>query len=505
MTKTGSTYYLTVVNPLGTSNSTTINLIGAESVSPTGTATTLSASTSNAVNSIANPTNIVPVTSVLTGVDTSFEYTFPAYSLTVLEFTATIDTPSVVTPAAADPTSVTGTTTDLSVLGDDEIGESNLVYTWSATGPAAVTYSDNGTNAAKNTTATFHHAGTYEFTATIENPLGGAYVTSSVTVTVDQVSAGVAIIPGSVSVAAGATMQLTASIADQFGNPLSVSQPEFAWSIASGVGSVSSSGLYTAPATSGSATVHVTSTAGDADASITVVTPRAWYKTDASLGTTLTDSSGNFNTGTLTGSTGWTAGVSGNALSLTGGRANLPSGIASGLDDFTIATWVRLDSLDTWSRIFDFGTGTTVNMFLTAEAGGTNGPLRFAITTSGNGSGEQQLNGPALADDTWYHVAVTLSGNTGTLYVNGAAVATNTNMTIHPAALGNTTQNYLGDSQYPSTRTCWAGSMIFASMAPHCRPNRSCSWPVPGSSRRPPQPTIPFPRCRRRSASWQPT
>ena len=314
-----------------------------------------------------------------------------------------------------------------------------------------------------------------------------------------------AIIPGSVSVAAGATMQLTASIADQFGNPLAVSQPEFTWSIASGVGSVSSSGLYTAPASAGSATVHVTSTAGDANASITVVTPRAWYKTDASMGTTLTDSSGNFNTGTLTGSTGWTAGVSGNALSLTGGRANLPSGIVSGLDHFTIATWVRPDSLDTWSRIFDFGTGTTVNMFLTAEAGGMNGPLRFAITTSGNGSGEQQLNGPALADDTWYHVAVTLSGNTGTLYVNGAAVATNTNMTIHPAALGNTTQNYLGDSHILPTRTCSAGSMIFASMAPHCRPNRSCSWPVPGSSRRPPPPTIPSPRCRRPSASWQPT
>jgi len=145
------------------------------------------------------------------------------------------------------------------------------------------------------------------------------------------------------------------------------------------------------------------SIAGDADANIMIVTPLAWYKSDASMGTTLTDSSGNGKTGMLTGSAGWTNGVSGNALSLTGGRANLPNGIVSGLDDFTIATWVRLDSVDTWSRIFDFGTGTTVNMFLTPEAGGTNGPLRFAITTSGNG-GEQQLNGPTLSAGTWYEI-----------------------------------------------------------------------------------------------------
>lgn len=447
VTKTGSTYYLTVVNPLGTPTPVTINLGGAETVSSTATTTTLSASSSNATNSISNPTNIVPVTSFVAELDSSFEYTFPSYSLTVLQFDATIDTPSVVTPAAADPTTVTGTTTDLSVLGDDEIGEANLIYTWSATGPGEVLYSDNGTNAAKNSTATFTQAGMYEFTATIENPISGAYITSSVSVTVNQVSSGVAIVPASPTVAAGATVQLTAGIADQFGKILSVPQPEFTWSVTSGAGSVSASGLYTAPLTSGSATVHVTSTAGDADADIAVVAPLAWYEADASAGTTLTDSSTHNNTGTLSGSAGWTTGVSGNALSLTGGRADLPTGIVSGLDDFTIATWVRLDSRDAWSRIFDFGTGTTVNMFLTPAAGSSSGPLRFATTTSGNNN-EQQLNGPVLATDTWYHVAITLAGDTATMYVNGEAVATNTSMTIHPAAMGATDQNYLGDSQY---------------------------------------------------------
>ena len=98
--------------------------------------------------------------------------------------------------------------------------------------------------------------------------------------------------------------------------------------------------------------------------------------------------------------------------------------------------------------MFDFGTGTNDYMFLTLNAGG--GPIRFAITTSGAG-GEQQINGTAeLPLNTWSQVAVTLSGTTGTLYVNGTAVGTNTDMTLNPAALGDTTQDWIGRSQYPA-------------------------------------------------------
>jgi hypothetical protein len=97
--------------------------------------------------------------------------------------------------------------------------------------------------------------------------------------------------------------------------------------------------------------------------------------------------------------------------------------------------------------VFDFGTGTTANMFLTLSAGG--GPLRFAITTGGGGA-EQRIDGPGtLPLNTWSHVAVTLSGTTGTLYVNGTPVGTNTNMTLHPSDLGATNQNWIGRSQYP--------------------------------------------------------
>jgi alpha-L-arabinofuranosidase len=145
-------------------------------------------------------------------------------------------------------------------------------------------------------------------------------------------------------------------------------------------------------------------------------------------------------------------GVFGNALQLNGGSpANyvlVPEGIFANLTDFTVAAWVNPAATPNWSRVFDFGDGETVYMFMTVSAGGTNNP-RFAITVSGNGN-EQRLDAPSpLATGTWTHLAVTLSGTTATLYVKGVAVDTNTSMTLNPSSLGPTTQNYIGRSQFP--------------------------------------------------------
>jgi len=90
VTKSGTAYYLAVINPLGAANVTTINLTDVTAVLPSGTQITLSAPSGTSTNSITTPAAIVPVTSTVGGLGTSFTHTFPAYSITILKFSGTV-------------------------------------------------------------------------------------------------------------------------------------------------------------------------------------------------------------------------------------------------------------------------------------------------------------------------------------------------------------------------------------------------------------------------------
>lgn len=172
----------------------------------------------------------------------------------------------------------------------------------------------------------------------------------------------------------------------------------------------------------------------------------SYWKFNDSTGTKAFDSWGARH-GTLTGGTSVVTGLQDKAVQLNGsnGYVALPAGVMSSVNDFTIAGWVKLNAASTWARIFDFGTSTTNYMFL-SPVSGTN-TVRYAIRV--NGGTEQQINSASpLPAGEWHHVAVTLSGVVGTLYIDGVSVGTHTNMSNKPSALGNTSQNYIGKSQF---------------------------------------------------------
>ena len=172
-----------------------------------------------------------------------------------------------------------------------------------------------------------------------------------------------------------------------------------------------------------------------------------YLKLDELSGTQGIDSWG-ANHGTLASTASRSTGKYGKALQLDGtanSYATLPTGIVSTLNDFTISAWVKMDALANWMRIFDFGTGTSKYLFFSVQTG-TAGSIRYAIK---NGSSEQGITyNFATPLNTWTHFAVTQSGNTCSIYINGALVATTTSITIKPSAIGSTNQNYLGKSQW---------------------------------------------------------
>ena len=192
-------------------------------------------------------------------------------SATGKDFSLSNGAPTVATAALASPSPVTSKTTTLSVLGADDGGEASLLYAWAATGspPAPVTFSANGSNAAKSSLATFTKAGSYPFQVTITDLIGQT-ATSAVTVTVNQTTTTVGVTPATPVVHVGAAQTFIATGRDQFTDALA-SQPVFSWSVTGGK-SISSGGVVAASTTVGGPyTVTATSGVRSGTTTFTVV------------------------------------------------------------------------------------------------------------------------------------------------------------------------------------------------------------------------------------------
>jgi hypothetical protein len=168
---------------------------------------------------------------------------------------------------------VRGKTVGLSVMAADNGGEAALKYTWTlVSGPGnPVSFSANGTNAAKNISATFSSLGNYDFSVTVQDGPGLA-VTSSVKVRVVQAASSLILNPPNASLAVGGTQDFSASLLDQFNQPMIGT---FTWSASAG-GTINSNGLFTATTAGGPFTVTASSSGFSATSSVTVTPADAW-------------------------------------------------------------------------------------------------------------------------------------------------------------------------------------------------------------------------------------
>ncbi|MFJ8826029.1 beta-L-arabinofuranosidase domain-containing protein [Streptomyces sp. NPDC102467] len=169
-------------------------------------------------------------------------------------------------------------------------------------------------------------------------------------------------------------------------------------------------------------------------------------------GSAVADTVGHHPGGRLTGGAGWATGRDGHTAAVTldgvDGHVALPPGLITGLTELTVSAWVRVDTQTNSARVFDLGYHKSTYLFLAARTG--TGRPRAALKIAGM-EGEDFVDADApLPTGSWAHVALTVGGGGGVLYVDGAEAGRNDAFVSSPLLLGATTRNYLGRSQNPS-------------------------------------------------------
>lgn len=135
----------------------------------------------------------------------------------------------------------------------------------------------------------------------------------------------------------------------------------------------------------------------------------------------------------------------GSALDLDGtnGYVQVPNGVWFN-GNFTIEGWVFVRSYNNWSRLVDFADGPNTNNVYLALSQGTLGYPTMGVFTNNNGNPVVKATSQ-LPTNQWVHLAATLSGTTGTIYINGIPAGSGT-LNVAPNVVR--TNNYIGRSNY---------------------------------------------------------
>ena len=256
------------------SNSATVNLVPANTVLISPASVTLNGGQSQQFTALVNGGAVTPAWSIspsgMGTISATGLYTAPAgvYSAQTVTLTANIGLTATATITLA-PTANVSVGPANATLGPGEsqqftatvTGAWNTGVTWTVQGPGAI--SSGGVYTAPATIATAT-AATLIATSTASP---GVYGSATVTLLPAVQSVSIAVMPGSASLAGAQTQQFSAIVTGTANTAVT-------WSIAPAIGSISTTGLYTAPANIGALQTVVVQAASVADpsnfASVTV-------------------------------------------------------------------------------------------------------------------------------------------------------------------------------------------------------------------------------------------
>ncbi len=181
----------------------------------------------------------------------------------------------------------------------------------------------------------------------------------------------------------------------------------------------------------------------------------SYWRFDEGSGATTRDSSDRQVPTALSGEVTWTTGRLGQAIAFPGGASGATgptvtfatNPIAGCTTELTVAAWIKLDEVQPWARVFDFGTATTRFIYLAPSDGAG---MHFAMVSENGAFDLVSPTVPVSADGMWHHVAATVAADgTVTLYADGAAGARGTSANVTPADFASMTDLWLGKSRFP--------------------------------------------------------